>query len=109
MREEVAGVLDVENSADAFKFMLVLEFRNCTVNGLWNLPIGPKYPINKASFQSLTQLGMSLYVMKIAGIRLNSSTNTPSPISRATVMPVTSGNWNSLQGMMVPMYMKPPK
>lgn len=74
-----------------------------------DLPIGPKYPINKASFQSLMTAGMNLYAIKMAGIRRKIKTRKPRPMSRATVIPVTSGRWNSLQGTIAPMYMNPPK
>jgi hypothetical protein len=65
--------------------------------------------MKSASFQSLTQRGMSRYVMKMAGIRRKIRIRKPRMNNLPIVIPVTSGIWNSLQGKIVPMYMKPPK
>lgn len=81
-------MLNIEDGADAYVTLATSIGRD--VCGA-DLPIGPKYPMNSASFQFLTQRGISRYVMKMAGMRRKTRIRKPRMNSLPSVIPVTSG------------------
>lgn len=74
-----------------------------------SLPIGPKYPMNRASFQLAQARGINLYPSITAGMRRTPKTRNPNASSRPTVIPVSSGMWKWLHGIAAPKNMNAAK
>lgn len=105
--KQMACMFDVEHSTDAlFKTSALASLKSRRTKCI---PIGPKYPMNRASFQFLHTRGMSLYRSSMLGMRRSRRTRNPSRTSRGYVIPVISGWLNSSHGNIAPMYMNPPK